>query len=176
MVKICSRVSNGKALPSILEIAQEFWLWYKCSLQVLGHHPLRESRPALQVARDAICVSQEGGNLLLSGTVIMRAIFELHDRFIRFEFLFGQRWILGLLYVFLRKIGPTAQQEKKFTSRATASVSVKEGLFRPFFTNNFLDPGLQWWLLFVGIREYNSAVKKTVRYFQTTSCNQTASP
>ena len=40
---------------------------------------------------------------------------------------------------------------------------------------NFLDPDLELWLLVVGIKKiYHSVVKKTVRYFQTTSCIQTA--
>ena len=50
VVKICLRVSHGKALPLILEIAEEFWPWYKAILHSKKHvlcymnHEARDER------------------------------------------------------------------------------------------------------------------------------------
>ena len=70
--------------------------------------------------------------------VIMRAIFQLRDRFIRFEFLFGKR----LLRVFLITIAPGASAAVDFfLVDHNASVSVKERLYVPFFfANEFSGP------------------------------------
>ena len=60
----------------------------------------------------------------------MRAIFQLRDRFIRFEFPFGKR----LLRVFLITIAPGASAAVDFfLVDRNASVSVKERLYVPFF-------------------------------------------
>ena len=65
----------------------------------------------------------------------MRAIFQLRDRFIRFEFPFGKR----LLHVFLTTIAPSASAAVDFFL-LTASVSVKERLYTFLFLQmNFLD-------------------------------------
>ena len=65
--------------------------------------------------------------------------------------------------VFLIKIEPSISPAVDFFLVDHKTVFVNE---------SFLDPDLKWWLLVVGIREYNSAVKKPKQNFQTTSCNQ----
>ena len=75
-IKTCLHVSHSKALPSILEIAQNFGHDTLMHLQFLGHCALRELHPALQESRSTWreshgmgSISREGGNLLLSITV-----------------------------------------------------------------------------------------------------------
>ena len=107
--------------------------------------------------------------------VIIRAVFKLGDGFMRFEFPFGRRGKLGLLRVFLITTASSASPAVDIFFCVERKCFCWGKIYPSIFLRmNFLDTDLEWWLLVVGIREYNSAAKKTVRYFQTTSCNLTA--
>ena len=71
----CLRVSHGKALPSILEIAPNFGhdtnalTVFRSSCTTRSRPALQESCSTRQESRSMGRVSREGGNLLFSSTV-----------------------------------------------------------------------------------------------------------
>ena len=65
--------------------------------------------------------------------VIIRAVFKLGDRFMRFEFPFGRRGKLGLLRILLITTASSASPAVDIFSVLNASVSVEETFILQFF-------------------------------------------
>ena len=65
--------------------------------------------------------------------VIIRAVFKLGDRFMRFEFPFGRREKLGLLRILLITTASSASPAVDIFSVLNASVSVEETFILQFF-------------------------------------------